>query len=82
MSGGGSTLDKESFSTREFYCGLCPFLLTHIGFQNNPAGGQDGLRGLAKAWQLAREDKCAKGAKAAADRNHQRSADLVGGPAH
>jgi hypothetical protein len=82
MSGGGSTLDKESFSTREFYCSLCPFLLAHVGFQDDPAGGQDGFGGPAKPRQLPREDKCAKGAKAAADRNHQRSADLVGGPAH
>jgi len=32
--------------------------------------------------ELPREDKSAEGAKTAADRDHQRSADLVGGPAH
>jgi hypothetical protein len=57
-------------------------LFAHVGFQDDPTGGQDGFCGLAKPRQLPREDNSGDGAKTAADRDHQRSADLVGGPAH
>jgi hypothetical protein len=52
----------------------------HVAFQNDPTGGQGGLCGAAKPRQVPCENNSGDGTKSAPDRDHQRSAELVGGP--